>query len=235
MCIRDSIEEAKFLRSNTEKLTKFTLPGPMTIADTIANDYYANKEEMAMEFAKLLNDEAKSLCEVGIDIIQFDEPAFNSFLKESTEWGMDAMEMAIDGLDCKTAVHICYGYGIEENLNWKKTLGDQWRQYEELFPAINQSNIDQVSLEFAGSKVPAELMRLLPDKEIMVGVISVVKDHIETAEEVEMNIIAALDHVEAERLIPCTNCGMAPISVEIAKQKLKALGKGTNRAEKRIS
>ena len=229
------IEEAKFLRSNTEKLTKFTLPGPMTIADTIANDYYANKEEMAMEFAKLLNDEAKSLCEVGIDIIQFDEPAFNSFLKESTEWGMDAMEMAIEGLDCKTAVHICYGYGIEENLNWKKTLGDQWRQYEELFPAINQSNIDQVSLEFAGSKVPAELMRLLPDKEIMVGVISVVKDHIETAEEVEMNIIAALDHVEKERLIPCTNCGMAPISVEIAKQKLKALGEGAMRAEKRIS
>lgn len=188
-----------------------------------------------MEFAKLLNDEAKSLCEAGIDIIQFDEPAFNSFLKESTEWGMDAMEMAIEGLDCKTAVHICYGYGIEENLNWKKTLGDQWRQYEELFPAINQSNIDQVSLEFAGSKVPAELMRLLPDKEIMVGVISVVKDHIETAEEVEMNIIAALDHVEKERLIPCTNCGMAPISVEIAKQKLKALGEGAMRAERRIS
>ena len=229
------IEEAEFLRANTEKLTKFTLPGPMTISDTIANEYYSDKEEMAMEFAKLLNDEAKTLCEAGIDIIQFDEPAFNSFLKESTEWGMDAMEVAIDGLDCKTAVHICYGYGIEENLNWKKTLGDQWRQYEELFPAINQSNIDQVSLEFAGSRVPPELMRLLPDKEIMVGVISVVKDHIETAEEVENNIIQALDHVDAERLIPCTNCGMAPISMDVAKQKLKALGEGSQRAERKIS
>ena len=229
------IEEAEFLRANTKKLTKFTLPGPMTISDTIANEYYSDKEEMAMEFAKLLNDEAKTLCEAGIDIIQFDEPAFNSFLKESTEWGMDAMEVAIDGLDCKTAVHICYGYGIEENLNWKKTLGDQWRQYEELFPAINQSNIDQVSLEFAGSRVPPELMRLLPDKEIMVGVISVVKDHIETAEEVENNIIQALDHVDAERLIPCTNCGMAPISMDVAKQKLKALGEGSQRAEKKIS
>ena len=207
----------------------------MTISDTIANEYYSDKEEMAMEFAKLLNDEAKTLCEAGIDIIQFDEPAFNSFLKESTEWGMDAMEVAIDGLDCKTAVHICYGYGIEENLNWKKTLGDQWRQYEELFPAINQSNIDQVSLEFAGSRVPPELMRLLPDKEIMVGVISVVKDHIETAEEVENNIIQALDHVDAERLIPCTNCGMAPISMDVAKQKLKALGEGSQRAERKIS
>ena len=145
------------------------------------------------------------------------------------------METAIDGLDCKTAVHICYGYGIQENLNWKKTLGDQWRQYEELFPAINQSNIDQVSLEFAGSRVPPELMRLLPDKEIMVGVISVVKDHIETAEEVENNIIQALDHVDAERLIPCTNCGMAPISMDVAKQKLKALGEGSQRAERKIS
>ena len=229
------IEEANFLRSNTEKLTKFTLPGPMTISDTIANEYYADKKEMAMEFAKLLNDEAKTLCEAGIDIIQFDEPAFNSFLKESAEWGMDALEIAIDDLDCKTAVHICYGYGIEENINWKKTLGDQWRQYENLFPAINRSNIDQVSLEFAGSRVPPELMRLLPDKEIMVGVISVVRDHIETPEEVEMNIISALDHVEAERLIPCTNCGMAPISVEVAKQKLKALGEGAERAAKRIS
>ena len=228
-------KDAKFLRSKTEKLTKFTLPGPMTISDTIANEFYADKAEMAMEFAKLLNDEAKTLCKEGIDVIQFDEPAFNSFLKESIEWGMDAMEVAIDGLECKTAIHICYGYGIEENLNWKKTLGDQWRQYENLFPAINQSNIDQVSLEFAGSRVPPELMRLLPDKEIMAGVISVVGDHIETAEEVEKNIISALDHVEAERLIPCTNCGMAPISVDVAKQKLQALGEGTKRAAKRIS
>ena len=229
------IEEAKFLRSKTEKLTKFTLPGPMTISDTIANEFYSDKEEMAMEFAKLLNDEAKTLCNAGIDVIQFDEPAFNSFLNESIEWGMNAMEVAIDGLECKTAIHICYGYGIEENLNWKKTLGDQWRQYENLFPAINQSNIDQVSLEFAGSRVPPELMRLLPDKEIMAGVISVVGDHIESAEEVEKNILSALDHVEAERLIPCTNCGMAPISVDVAKQKLKALGEGSERAAKRIS
>ena len=229
------VEEAKFLRSKSKKLTKFTLPGPMTISDTIANEFYADKKTMAMEFAKLLNDEAKTLCDAGIDVIQFDEPAFNSFLEESIEWGMDALEVAIKGLDCKTAIHICYGYGIEENLNWKKTLGDQWRQYENLFPAINQSNINQVSLEFAGSRVPPQLMRLLPDKEIMVGVVSVVGDHIETSEEVEKNIMAALAHVEVERLIPSTNCGMAPISVDVAKQKLKALGEGTERAEKRIS
>ncbi len=229
------VEEAKFLRSKSKKLTKFTLPGPMTISDTIANEFYTDKKTMAMEFAKLLNDEAKTLCDAGIDVIQFDEPAFNSFLEESIEWGMDALEVAIKGLDCKTAIHICYGYGIEENLNWKKTLGDQWRQYENLFPAINQSNINQVSLEFAGSRVPPQLMRLLPDKEIMVGVVSVVGDHIETSEEVEKNIMAALAHVEVERLIPSTNCGMAPISVDVAKQKLKALGEGTERAEKRIS
>ena len=224
------LKEAQILRENTQHLTKFTLPGPMTITDTIANDFYRSKQEMAMRFAQLLNAEAIELSQAGIDIIQFDEPAFNSFTHESVEWGIEALEIAINNLDCKTAVHICYGYGIDENLRWKDSLGNQWNEYNTLFPALNNSNIDQVSLEFAGSNVPPELMRLLSNKEIMVGVITVVADHIETPEEVKVNILKALKHVSKDQLIACSNCGMAPIPIETAKLKIKALGEGTKMA-----
>ena len=224
--------EAEFLRNNTKKKIKFTLPGPMTICDTIANDSYQTRAQMAFEFASILNKEAKDLEKIGVDIIQFDEPAFNSFTEETLDWGIDALETAARDLECKTAVHICYGYGIQENINWKKTLGENWNQYEKIFPMLNQSSLNQVSLEFAGSKVPPSLMRLLPDKELMVGVITVVANKLETPEEVKKNILSSLKYVDYERLIPCTNCGMAPLSEKTALEKIKALGKGTALASK---
>ena len=224
--------EAKFLRNNTKKKIKFTLPGPMTICDTIANDCYESRSQMAYEFASILNEEAKDLEKIGVDIIQFDEPAFNSFTEETLDWGIDALEKAAEGLQCTTAVHICYGYGIQENINWKKTLGENWNQYQKIFPVLNKSSLDQVSLEFAGSKVPPELMRLLPDKELMVGVITVVADKLETPEEVKNNILSSLKYVDYERLIPCSNCGMAPLPEKIVLDKIKALGQGTVLASK---
>ena len=224
--------EAEFLRNNTKKKIKFTLPGPMTICDTIANDCYQTRSQMAFEFASILNKEAKDLEKMGVDIIQFDEPAFNSFTKETLDWGIDALETAAEGLECTTAVHICYGYGIQENINWKKTLGENWNQYQKIFPMLNKSSLNQVSLEFAGSKVPPTLMRLLPDKELMVGVITVVANKLETPEEVKNNILSSLKYVDYERLIPCSNCGMAPLPEKIALDKIKALGKGTALASK---
>jgi len=230
----DSIHarEAEFLRNNTKKKIKFTLPGPMTICDTIANDCYRTRAQMAYAFASILNEEAKELEKIGVDVIQFDEPAFNSFTKETLEWGIDALEKAVEGLACTTAVHICYGYGIRENINWKKSLGENWNQYQNIFPALNKSSLNQVSLEFAGSKVPPELMRLLPDKELMVGVITVVANKLETPEEVKKNILLSLKYVDYERLIPCSNCGMAPLPEKIVLDKIKALGKGTALASK---
>ena len=224
--------EAEFLRNNTKKKVKFTLPGPMTICDTIANDYYQTRSQMAFEFASILNKEAKDLEKMGVDIIQFDEPAFNSFTKETLDWGIDALETAAEGLKCATAVHICYGYGIQENINWKKTLGENWNQYQKIFPMLNKSSLNQVSLEFAGSKVPPTLMRLLPDKELMVGVITVVANKLETPEEVKNNILSSLKYVDYERLIPCSNCGMAPLPEKMVLDKIKALGQGTVLASK---
>ncbi|MEZ5800669.1 MAG: hypothetical protein R3D29_09605 [Nitratireductor sp.] len=183
----------------------------MTICDTIANGHYGSRVEMAMAFADLLNQEALELEAAGADIIQFDEPAFNAFTAEAAEWGVAALERARRGLKCKTAVHICYGYGIKANIDWKETLGEQWRQYEAFFPTLNASSIDQVSLEFANSKVPPELMRLLSDKQVMVGVIDVATNAIETPDEVARRIEAASAYVDPARIIACTNCGLAPL------------------------
>ena len=217
---------AKFCRERTGHQLKFTLPGPMTICDTIADAHYGSRPEMAMAFAELLNQEAREIEALGIDVIQFDEPAFNAFMDQVPIWGIDALHRAIDGLTCKTAVHICYGYGIKENIAWKATLGDEWRQYEEFFPALNASRIDQVSLECADSKVPMSVLGLLGDKEVLVGAIDVASLTVETPEKVASTLRAALEFVDPERIIACTNCGMAPLPRHVAEGKLKALGAG---------
>ena len=217
---------AKFCRERTKNQLKFTLPGPMTICDTIADAHYGNRPEMAMAFAGLLNQEARELEALGVDVIQFDEPAFNAFMDQVPIWGVDALHRAIDGLTCKTAVHICYGYGIQENIDWKETLGDEWRQYEEFFPSLNESRIDQVSLECADSKVPMSVLGLLGDKEVLVGAIDVASVTVETPEKVAATLRAAMEFVDPERIIACTNCGMAPLPRHVAEGKLKALGAG---------
>jgi 5-methyltetrahydropteroyltriglutamate--homocysteine methyltransferase len=220
------VESARYSRSVAKNQLKFTLPGPMTICDTIADAYYGDRPKMAMAFAKLLNDEARELEAVGVEVIQFDEPAFNAFTEEAATWGIDALHRAIEGLTAKTAVHICYGYGIKANIDWKKTLGNEWRQYEAFFPALNASRIGQVSLECANSRVPLSMIGLLPDKEVLVGAIDVASEEIETPEKVAATLRAALDHIDAERMVACTNCGMAPLPRRVAEGKLKALGAG---------
>jgi 5-methyltetrahydropteroyltriglutamate--homocysteine methyltransferase len=218
--------EARFLRAHTRKQIKFTLPGPMTIVDTVADRFYGDRVTMAMAFAELLNQEALALQADGVDIVQFDEPAFNVYMAEAADWGVKALERAAQGLTCRTAVHICYGYGIQANIDWKKGLGHEWRQYEAVFPALAASSIDQVSLECIHSHVPPELMALLKGKDVMVGVIDVASEQVETPEEVAQTIGKALQFVPRHRLIACTNCGMAPMSREVAEAKLRALAQG---------
>jgi 5-methyltetrahydropteroyltriglutamate--homocysteine methyltransferase len=229
--------EARLARAHTRRPLKFTLPGPMTIVDTVADRHYggdrAGRIRMAQAFAELLNEEAKGLVADGVDIVQFDEPAFNVYMQDAVDWGVGALERAAQGLGCKTAVHICYGYGIKANVDWKHTLGEQWRQYEQVFPALAKSSIDQVSLECIHSHVPPELMGLLEGKEVMVGAIDVASDVVETPEEVADTIGRALQFVARERLFPCTNCGMAPMKREVAIAKLDALARGAALARER--
>jgi 5-methyltetrahydropteroyltriglutamate--homocysteine methyltransferase len=220
------VEDIRFLRSQTRHRIKATLPGPMTMVDTLYDDHYRSREKLAREFAAILNQEAREIERAGADVVQFDEPAFNVYMDEVRDWGIAALEAAAAGLRCKTAVHICYGYGIKANIDWKKTLGSEWRQYESTFPLLARSKIDQVSLECANSRVPLELLALLKGKDVLVGAIDVASEAIEKPEQVAATLRAAMKFVPAEKLYPCTNCGMVPLARDVAVGKLKALAAG---------
>jgi len=225
--------EARHAREHTKKQLKITLPGAMTIADTVADAHYGNRAKMALAFADLLNKEARALEADGVDVIQFDEPAFNVFMDEVPTWGVEALHRAIDGLTCKTAVHICYGYGIKANIDWKNALGDEWRQYEIFFPALAKSRIKQVSIEVIHSHVPMKLLALLEGKDVLAGVIDVANDKVETPEEVAAVIKDVMQVVPKEHIVDCTNCGMAPMRRDIAEAKLRALGAGVKLAREK--
>lgn len=222
------VEDAKFLRTLTKKPIKWTLPGPMTMIDTLHDDHYRSREKLAWEFASILNQEARELEAAGVDIIQFDEPAFNVFFDEVNDWGVAALERAVEGLKCETAVHICYGYGIKANIDWKNSLGAEWRQYEEIFPKLQKSTLDLVSLECQNSRVPMDLIELIRGKKVMIGAIDVATNIIETPEDVANTLRKALQFVDADKLYPSTNCGMAPLPRHVARAKLNALGAGAD-------
>ena len=219
-------DEVQFARAHTTRKLKFTVPGPMTIVDTLADEFYRDRRRLAMEFARVINEEARELVALGLDVLQLDEPAFNVYMDDARAWGIEAIHRAIEGLSCKTAVHICYGYGIKANVDWKATLGAEWRQYEETFPALAASRIDQVSVECANSKVPLALLGLLRGKDVMVGVIDVATEAVETPAQVAATIRSVLPFVPPERLYPCTNCGMVPLPRDVAAGKLRALAAG---------
>ncbi len=228
-------DDARFLRGETQRKVKYTLPGPMTMVDTLYDAHYKSREKLAAVFAEILNQEALAIEAAGVDVIQFDEPAFNVYFDEVRDWGIAALERAARGLKCKTAVHICYGYGIKANIEWKKTLGSEWRQYERTFPLLARSKIAQVSLECANSHVPLELIGLPTGKDVLVGAIDVATDRVETPEEVAATIRAAMKYVPAERVFPCTNCGMVPLGRGVARAKLTALGAGAARVRRELA
>lgn len=229
------VDDAKFLRQQTGQPIKWALPGPMTMIDTLYDGHYGSREKLAWEFATILNQEARDLEAAGVDIIQFDEPAFNVYFDELKDWGIAALERATEGLRAQTAVHICYGYGIKANTDWKASLGSEWRQYEESFPLLQQSSIDIISLECHNSRVPIDLVELVRGKKVMLGAIDVANEKIETAEEVAATLRRALEFVDADKLLPSTNCGMAPFPRDIALAKLSALSAGTRIVREELS
>ena len=228
-------DEAQFLRTATGRRIKFTMPGPMTVVDTIHDAYYGSRAKLGLAIASLINEEARELAAVGVDVIQLDEPAFNVYMDEVRDWGIEALNRAVEGLPCRTVVHICYGYGIKANTDWKKTLGGEWRQYEQTFPLLAASRIGGVSLECASSRVPISLLGLLGDKDVLVGAVDVANEEVETPAQVAAVIREALRHVAPSRLFPCTNCGMVPLDRELARAKLHALGAGAALARQELS
>jgi 5-methyltetrahydropteroyltriglutamate--homocysteine methyltransferase len=220
------VDDAAFLRAETSQRVKYTLPGPMTMVDTLYDAHYRSREKLAWAFAEILNEEARAIEATGVDVIQFDEPAFNVYFDEVRDWGVRTLERAAQGLSCRTAVHICYGYGIKANVEWKQTLGSEWRQYEETFPLLARSRIDQVSLECANSRVPIDLIAILEGKDVLVGAIDVASERVETPEDVAATLRQALRFAPAARVQACTNCGMVPLTREVTRGKLRALAAG---------
>jgi 5-methyltetrahydropteroyltriglutamate--homocysteine methyltransferase len=228
------LDEVRWARAHTDRTLKFTIPGPMTIVDTLADAHYRDRRRLALEFARIVNEEARELVAAGLDVLQLDEPAFNVYMDDVAAWGIEALHRAIDGLSCTTAVHICYGYGIKANIDWKQTLGHEWRQYEQTFPLLAKSRIDQVSLECANSRVPLALLGLLAGKDVLVGCIDVATPTVESPEDVAATIRRAMAYVPPERLYPCTNCGMVPLPRDVARAKLRALGAGSRMVRREL-
>jgi 5-methyltetrahydropteroyltriglutamate--homocysteine methyltransferase len=220
------VEEMRFARDAATRRLKVTLPGPMTIVDTLNDEYYAGRKEAAFACAAALQSEIQALVAAGVDVVQIDEPAFNVYFDEVEEWGVAALDACVAGATCETAVHVCYGYGIAANVEWKTALGSEWDQYAHIFPFLARSRVDTVAIELAGSRVPPRVLELLGDKNVAVGAIDVATDRIETPEEVRATIDLARRHVADERIQCSTNCGMAPMRRDVAYAKLRALGSG---------
>ena len=220
------LEACQFARAATSQRLKVTMPGAMTIVDSVADEYYGvDRKTLAMKFAAILNAEARELAAAGADVIQFDEPCFNIYLDEVEAWGIEALEACLEGVSARRAVHICYGYGTPTVLAWKKQNTD-WGHYGVTFPLLAKSSVNQVSVECAASGVDLAVLRELGEKDVMFGAIDVGTEEVETADMVAGRLRRALQHVPAERLFPCTDCGLVPRSREASQGKMRALAEG---------
>ena len=219
-------EACRAARTLTRRRLKVTLPGPMTIADSVVDEHYGEDHQaLAMRFAALLNQEARDLVNEGADVVQFDEPCFNIYLDEVQAWGISALEACLDGVAARTAVHVCYGYGTPAVLAWK-TRNTDWGHYGVTLPLLARSRVDQVSVECAASGVDLSVLRELAGKDVLVGVVNVGTEQVETAEVVASRIRAALGYVDPAHLLPCTDCGLVPRSDRAARGKMQALAAG---------
>ena len=222
------VDDVRFARRLTAGQLKITIPGPMTLVDTVIDEAYGSRKDLAFAFARAIREEVADLVAAGVDVVQLDEPAFNVYFDEVAAWGIDALDTALSGTSCVTAVHVCYGYGIPANVQWKANLGERWDQYAHVLPLIAKSTVDHVSIELAGSHVPADVLALAGDKIVAIGVIDVASDRVETADDVRATIELARRHLPDDRIVCSTNCGMAPMARDVAYAKLRALAAGAN-------
>lgn len=220
------VEPLRAVRALTERPVKVTLPGPMTIVDSLRDEVGRHSTaDLAMIFADLLNREAKALAEAGAAIVQFDEPCFNIYLDQARDWGIAALERAIADVGTTTGVHICYGYGGSEVSDWKAANRD-WSHYEQSLALVARTDIDQVSIETAAVGVDIGVIELLRGKDVLLGLVDVGKEAVETPEAIAHGLRRALDHVAPQRLFACTDCGLVLRSREAAAAKMRVLAEG---------
>ena len=222
--------DAEFMLAETDQPVKMTLPGPMTVVDSTADEHYGDEATMAMAAAEALNEEAKELDALGVAVIQFDEPVFSRYPDKVKDWGIAALDRCLEGLtQAKTAAHICYSYPMP---GVPRPIVDS---YPVILEALESSKIDQLALEFEASKLDPELLRLCPSKTVMFGCIDNGINDIESAEHVADKLIAAAKHLPADQIQAAPDCGLVPLSLDIARAKLRSMVDGAKLARQRMS
>lgn len=210
------VRDMQFLRRNTDRAAKITLPGPFTMSQQVQNDFYADNEELAMAFAAAVNEEALDLEKAGADIIQLDEPWVRRDPEAAKRHAVNAINRALQGLKVETAVHVCFGYAAVVSGEAKPTAYSFLSEFADTVA-------DQISIEAAQPRLDLGILKDLSSKKIMLGVLDLSTSEVETVDVLVERIRNGLEYVSAERLIPAPDCGMKYLSPEVAFGKLKAM------------
>jgi 5-methyltetrahydropteroyltriglutamate--homocysteine methyltransferase len=211
------VRDVEFLRANTDRMIKVTVPGPYTMSQQAQNDFYKDEEELAMDYAAAVNEEIKDLFRAGADIVQIDEPYMQARPEKARRYGLAALNRALDGIGGTTAIHLCFGYAaiIHERPPGYSFLTE-----------LADSQIQQISIETAQSGLDCSVLAKLPSKQIILGVLDLSKHDVETPETVALRIRRALPYVSAERIVVAPDCGMKYLPRDIAFGKMKAMVEG---------
>lgn len=212
------VRDLTFLREHTSRMVKLTLPGPFTMSQQAQNTYYADEEALAMDYAAAVNEEIKDLFAAGADVVQIDEPYMQAWPEKARKFGVRALNRALDGVNGTTAVHLCFGYG--HYVKEKKEPGYAFLR------ELEECKTDQVSIETAQPKLDLAVLKELPSKTIMLGVLDLGDPAVESAETVANRIREALKFVPPSRLVVAPDCGMKYLARDVAFGKLKAMADG---------
>lgn len=211
------VRDTEFLKRNTDRKIKMTVPGPYTMSQQAQNDFYDHAGDMAMDYAQAVNDEIRDLFAAGADIVQIDEPYMQARPEAAREYGLAALNAALDGIDGPTAVHICFGYAA--------IIHERPEGYSFL-PEFAQCSCNQVSIETAQSNLDTTVLETLPDKTIVLGVIDLEDMAVESPQTVADRIRRGLEHCEAARIVVAPDCGMKYLPRDVAYAKLKSMADG---------
>lgn len=220
------VRDMQFLRRNTSRLAKITLPGPFTLSQQAANEFYRDAEEMAMDFAAVVNEEARDLQAAGADVIQIDEPWLRNDPEAAQRYAVQAIDRALEGLTVPTVVHLCFGYAAVVH---QKPTGYSF------LPQLAECKAQQISIEAAQPRLDLGILKDFSGKQILLGVLDLGDAQIETPQRVAERIRNGLRYVSADRLIPAPDCGMKYLRREVAFGKLKALCEGAAIVRKEVS
>jgi 5-methyltetrahydropteroyltriglutamate--homocysteine methyltransferase len=211
------VRDVEFLRANTDRRIKMTVPGPFTMSQQAQNDFYDSAEEVALDYAAAVNEEIKDLFAAGADIVQIDEPYMQARPEKAREFGLKALNRALEGVEGETVVHICFGYAA--------IIHERPSGYSFL-PELAGSTADAVSIETAQSSLDCSVLETLPEKKILLGVLDLSTHEVETPETIAGRIRRALPHVAAERIVVAPDCGLKYLPRDVAFGKMKAMADG---------